>query len=304
MKTYAPAFVEQVNLAYHEEEAALYDGRHPEIMRDELERWARIAAAVAALKRERGALTVLDIGTGTGFAPERLASFLDAKDECILTDLSPAMMAHARKRLAGAPMRLRELVGPADRLDLPDGCADVVTMNSVVHHFPSPEAVFARVRGWLKPGGIVVIAHEPNALHYRNGVVLGLDRILRGARRLRDRLRGSGGASGDPFIDAVNRRLIASGAIAEPMKVEEIESITDIHSPTAGRSIKMERGFDPRAIARDAFPGYAVETFETSRFFGKADPGKVAALRPFIRAVERAWPEAGSLFLLILRKPS
>jgi SAM-dependent methyltransferase len=303
MNAYAPAFVERVNLAYHEEEASLYDGRHPEIMKDELERWSRVAELVASLKKARGKLTILDLGSGTGFVPERLAPALDTADECLLTDLSPAMMAHARTRLKGSPMRLRELIGAADRLDLPDGCADVVTMNSVVHHFPDTGAVFARVHRWLKPGGLVVIAHEPNALHYRNRPVLALDRLFRWQRRLRDRLRG-GATSGDTFIDGVNRRLMASKTISKPMTVEEIESITDIHSPTAGRIIRGERGFDPPEIARDAFSGYATERFETYRFFGKADPGKVAFLRPFVRAVERAWPDAGALFMLILRKPS
>ncbi len=303
MKSYTPEFVEKVNLAYHEEEAALYDGRHPEIMNDELARWGRVAEAVAALKRERKSLTVLDLGTGTGFVPERLASTLDAEDDCILTDLSPAMMAHARKRLVGFPARLREVIGPADRLDLRDGCADVVTMNSVVHHFPSTDAVFARVNAWLKPGGLVIIAHEPNALHYRNRIVLGLDRMFRWQRKMRDRLNGIGDSSGDPFIDAVNKRLVADGTLKEPMRAEEIESITDIHSPTAGRSIQAERGFDPHEIARSAFKGYAVETFETYRFFGKADPGKLAFLRPLVGAVERAWPDAGAMFILILKKP-
>lgn len=304
MKPHAPEFVEAVNLAYHEEEASLYDGRHPEIMNDELERWARVAGKVGELKKARGPLVILDLGSGTGFVPERLAPVLDAADECVLTDLSPAMMAHARTRLAGVPMRLREVIGAADRLDLPDGCADAVTMNSVVHHFPDTAAVFVRAHRWLKPGGLLVIAHEPNALHYRHRVVLALDRSFRALRKLRDRLNGVTASSGDPFIDGVNRRLLAAGVIKEPMKAEEIESITDIHSPTAGRTIRSERGFDPLSIAKEGFPGYAIEAFETYRFFGKADPGKAAPLRPFVRAVERAWPEAGSLFMLVLRKPA
>lgn len=87
------AFVEAVNLAYHEEEAVLYDGRHPEIMEAERGRWRLIAEAVAKLKRERGAITVLDLGTGTGFVPRQLSDVLDGGDSFVVSDLSPH---HAR----------------------------------------------------------------------------------------------------------------------------------------------------------------------------------------------------------------
>jgi len=305
MNDISPDFVRSVNLAYHEEEAAEYDSRHPEIFNDELGHWGRVAERIGALKAGlRRPIKVVDLGSGTGFVPLRLASVLGSDDEIVLTDLSPMMLKRARESLeaAGFKPRATFLEGSAESLALPPGTVDAVTMNSVVHHLPSPEQVFSAVDRMLRPGGLVVIAHEPNLLHFRHPVVGNLDRLIRFLRALKSmRIRSS--AASSPFIDRVNARLLERGVVKAPLAVEKIESIVDIHSPTAGRIVDAARGFDPRELAARSFPGYAVAHLETYRHFGKLDVAKRPWLARVQRAMERRWPEAGALFLVILQKP-
>ncbi len=301
-----PAFIEAVNLAYHEEEAAAYDGRHPEIFQEEVRRWDRVREAVAGLKRRLGRpIRLLDIGTGTGFVPRQLAPVLSPEDESVLTDMSPAMLDRCRQALAEArfPAKTTYVVGAASSLEADPVSFDVVTMNSVVHHFPDPAAVFRGVDRALRPGGLVVISHEPNALHFRHPIVGSLDRSLRLLRSLRGLLRGADSGSGNPFIDRVNQRLIAAGIVSAPLSAEKIESVVDIHSPTAGRTVRSERGFAPLKLAAESFSGYAVRLLLTYQHFGKVHLEKMKALAPVTSWIERTWPDAGALFLLILQKP-
>jgi len=304
-KGISPELVRAVNLAYHEEEAADYDSRHPEIFTDELGHWSRIAERVRALKAElKRPVTVVDLGSGTGFVPLRLASVLDGQDEFVLTDLSPTMLDRARESLAAANFapRVSYRVSGAESLDLAPASVDVVTMNSFIHHLPAPERAFSIVGQALRPGGIVVIAHEPNLLHFKNPIVGGLDRLIRALRKARGRKKRGMPAS-NPFIDRVNARLMSTGATESPLTAEKIESIVDIQSPTAGRAVDASRGFDPRAVASVSFPGYDVLDVQTYRHFGKLDVAKRPRLARLQHAMEKLWPFAGAMFLLILRKP-
>lgn len=305
MKDMTPEFVRAVNLAYHEEEAADYDGRHPEIFSDELSHWERIAERIRSLKTSLGRpIKLVDLGSGTGFVPLRLVSALDERDEAVLTDMSPAMLDRAQASLGAAGFKPRAsfVVTDAESLQLAAGSVDVVTMNSVVHHFPSPERVFTAVQRMLRPGGLVVIAHEPNLPHFNHPIIGNLDRFIRFLRALKQRkpLRA---AAGSPFIDRVNARLIGNKIVDRPLSPEEIESVVDIHSPTAGRIVDASRGFDPFALARRFFSGYAIDDVETYRYFGKLDVAKRPRLVRAQRALEKIWPKAGALFLMILRKP-
>lgn len=304
MKPTMPLNVEAINLAYHEEEAALYDGRHPEILKEEQSRWANTASAIAGLKRERGSITLLDLGTGTGFVPRQLSATLDERDTFIITDLSPTMLerAEANLKAEGFRPRLRSIIGPAEKLTLEQLSVDVVTMNSVVHHFPDVDAVFRVADRALCHGGLMIVSHEPNIRHFRHPIVGRLDRLFRLLRRVRNWRSVVGGGSGDPFIDRVNARLIARGVATKPLSPEEMESTVDIHSPTAGRIVRADRGFDPAGLVEHLLPGYAIEHLVTYNHFGKVNPHKSRWLRPLAELVERRWPQEGGLFTMVLKK--
>src|SRR5690242_1348083 len=94
----SPEFIREVNRLYHEGEAGVYDTYHPEIFTDEEKTWQRLGKF---LPKVASGTRVLDIGSGTGFVPGILGRLLAEKDTITLTDISPAMLAEARRKFAG-----------------------------------------------------------------------------------------------------------------------------------------------------------------------------------------------------------
>lgn len=100
-------------------------------------------------------LTVLDVGTGTGFMLLGVAPRVRA---FIGVDASEAMLARARENLAaaghpGADLRL----GSMEDLPVEEASVDVVLGNMVLHHAEAPGRALAEFVRVLRPGGRVVL---------------------------------------------------------------------------------------------------------------------------------------------------
>lgn len=292
-----PDFVREVNLAYHEEESAVYSGQHPEIFREETGRWSGIAERISALRDSGRPLRILDVGVGTGFVPLSIGHELRSEDEVVMTDLSEAMLDVARSALSEIECKKTFMVSAAKNLDFTEDSFDAVTMNSVLHHLPDGIEVLTSLSATLRSGGLIVVAHEPNVRHFNHLIIGGADRFLRFLKRMRYRK----GPSHSPFIDRVNARLMEADVIQEPMTVEEIESLVDIQSPTAGRTVRRERGFDPLKLGERL--GLETVLLETYRHLGKVGPAFLRRLGGIPKWLETRFPHEGALFTLILRKP-
>lgn len=112
----------------------------------------RLEVAVELLGEPRG--DVLDVGMGTG----RLCAELDRRGWRVSgVDLSPAMVAAARRRLPELAERLVE--GPIERLPFDDGSFDAVAATGVLeyatHDLAGAMAELARV---LRPQGLAVLS--------------------------------------------------------------------------------------------------------------------------------------------------
>lgn len=97
---------------------------------------------------------ILDVGCGTG----TLLHVLSVSDPTLGlagVDLSPEMLAVAKRRLEGAA-DLRE--GWAERLPFPDAAFDIAVSTSVLHYLPDPHAALAEMKRVLKPGGRAVVS--------------------------------------------------------------------------------------------------------------------------------------------------
>lgn len=96
---------------------------------------------------------VIDVGTGTARIPIELCR-LHSSCTVVATDLADHMLALARKNVVDAGLADRITVTRADAKEMTvDGEFDVVMSNSIVHHMPKPEQIFAELmrlgRGFL-----------------------------------------------------------------------------------------------------------------------------------------------------------
>ncbi len=100
--------------------------------------------------------TLVEVGIGTGSLLVKLASLCR---QLIGIDQSPAMLEAARERLAREQIRNCELrLGEMSFLPLADGSVDLVVLNMVLHHAPSPPAVLAEVVRVLAADGRILLA--------------------------------------------------------------------------------------------------------------------------------------------------
>jgi SAM-dependent methyltransferase len=99
--------------------------------------------------------TVLELGCGSG---ENTVPLLARGANVIALDISPHLVALARKRIEMANVRLMPTIVVASAYDVPlrDCSVDVVLCASVVHHLNIARAM-KELRRLLKPGGMVVV---------------------------------------------------------------------------------------------------------------------------------------------------
>ena len=116
---------------------------------------ADVAKTLLAVLPEGRLGRLIDIGTGTASLLSLLAPRIEAG---LGIDASPAMLALARTRLAGAGLT-HCTVRRADmyRLPLPDAGFDLATLQMVLHYAEDPAAVLAEAARVLRPGARLVI---------------------------------------------------------------------------------------------------------------------------------------------------
>lgn len=130
----------------------------------------------------RGRDRVLEMGYGTGLTARELTARAVPIE---LLEGSPLLAAQARRTHPGMVVHegLFEAFAPGP-------VYDAVLALHIAEHVDDPSALFALLRGWLRPGGRLVVA-VPNAesLHRRLAVEMGLQERL-DSRSERDHLLG------------------------------------------------------------------------------------------------------------------
>jgi RNA polymerase sigma factor (sigma-70 family) len=100
-------------------------------------------------------MTVLDVGTGTGYLAGMMAPLVG---DVIGVDCAPAMLTRAGEKMAQAGYQhvaFRE--GMAEQLPLATSSVDVAMCHMLLHHVVSPRTVLAELRRVVRPAGYVVI---------------------------------------------------------------------------------------------------------------------------------------------------
>lgn len=310
--------VRRVNVVYHDVEGAAYQNLHPEIFAGEAERWNRLADRYLRLAGE--SVVVLDIGCGTGFVGMQIGTALQATDRLICADVSAVMLKVAQSNLRPLPCPLEFIQLSDGKLPFTDSSCDVVTMNSTLHHVPNLSEFFHELGRVLRRGGRLIICHEPNKAYYsggiprlasklfapifiprqavgdtlrRLGVIDLVRRLLRPFSR-RDALYNS-------TLDEVNRILMAEGSIRTPLSQDQLTSLVDIHSPTAG-GFHPERGLDLPALAAEHLPGFVLELYETHNHLGDQLSLKNRLTRRLNARLAGKYPMQGATMVAVLRK--
>ena len=302
------ALVLRVNEVFHDMEGAAYGNVHPEIFESERRRWERLLDAYVA--GHAGAFRCVDLGCGTAFVSELLLRRLRGGDSLVCADVSDTMLGICGGKFSGngGGVALETLKLRDETIGLPDASADVVAMNSVLHHVPDARRLLEEIARVLKPGGVLLIGHEPNARFWRSAAMRFQYRAAHALvpKRLAANVLKALGLYGsavkskaDPFLDELNGRLLAEGTIATPLTRTDLSRLIDVHSPTAG-GFRFDEGFDPYSLLaglpRD---GLRVETYNHLSKMSDAP-----FLRPYAWLLGKLLPRTGATFFLAARKRS
>lgn len=174
--------------------------------------------------------TVLDLGSGGGFACFLAARAVGDKGHVIGVDMTPEMITKSRRNaekadLGNVDFRLGEL----ENLPVADGIVDVIISNCVINLSPEKERVFSDAFRVLKPGGrlaisdVVAIAELPD--------------------------------------DLKKDMAFYTGCIAGASPVQELESM--LHR-TGFENIQIKPKAESRTFIRDWMPGSKIEDYVVS----------------------------------------
>ena len=109
--------------------------------------------ALRLLKLPKGAV-VADVGAGSGYFTVRLAKLVGPAGRVYASDIQRGMLDLLAKNVAKARLdNVTPVLGALDDPRLPAGTMDLVIMVDVYHEFSQPQAMLARIRESLKPGG-------------------------------------------------------------------------------------------------------------------------------------------------------
>lgn len=107
----------------------------------------------------RSGETVLDLGSGAGFDAFLAAREVGASGRVIGVDMTPEMLARARRNAQAAGYRNVEFhEGNIEALPVADGSVDVVISNCVINLVPDKAAVYREVARVLRPGGRMIVS--------------------------------------------------------------------------------------------------------------------------------------------------
>jgi arsenite methyltransferase len=116
--------------------------------------------ALASLKRGE---VVLDLGSGGGFDVFIAGRNVGAKGRAIGVDMTPEMLAKARKNIAAYRKRskldnIEFRLGEIEHLPVADNSVNVVISNCVINLSPDKAQVWREIARVLKPGGRVAVS--------------------------------------------------------------------------------------------------------------------------------------------------
>ena len=149
---------------YHETNRAMH--------LSERTRWLQLLSSITVEGKD-----ILDIGTGSGFIP---SVFLHARvrfHSFTCSDISAELLADARLRLGKDSKQFLFVKLRNQKLPFADGSMDVIIVNSVLHHLPNRKKFYSETVRVLRPGGLLIVAHEPNKRFMQSKFLHGISKF-------------------------------------------------------------------------------------------------------------------------------
>lgn len=209
---------------YHDWEADRYDAKWSISFDQRCVDYARDRFAAIAGTAGWPYEKSLEIGAGTGFFSLNLRQ-AGVLDEVHVTDISPGMVAAAKRNADLLGFEIEGRVADAEGLPYEDATFDLVVGHAVIHHLPDVEHAFREMLRVLRPGGRVVICGEPT--RYGDYVARRLSRATWWAATRATRL---------PLVR--QRWARPKEELDESSRAAALEAVVDLHT------------FDPDALAR------------------------------------------------------
>ncbi len=280
---------------------------------EERDRWLKCKEYFNSKK----AITVLDIGTGTGFVPLTVAEFLKEKDTFICSDVSQEMLNLSKRKIDKKNFKCKfKFVKIEKKLPFNRESIDIITLDSVLHHIVDTDNFLSSLDKILKKNGYLIICHEPNAFCIHNfslklrGIILSL--ILDPKHSIKDYSRRFGLDKIPEFLFSLiskKRRKVVKKRKAIAAKITNLlieEGLTkrkysyeEIISELIDNQVS--NGFYPKKLASN----YEVVYFETYAHIGSLPEmhPNIKYIKNYSEALKRRYPEDGGLFFIILKKP-
>jgi SAM-dependent methyltransferase len=284
-----------VNVCFHRFESDVYDELHGD-MWESLPPQVELLASACVRAGAPEKIRMLDIGCGTGLATDSLmrSSLGPRVVEIDLLDTSTAMLARAQKRREQWNRPGQAIEGIVE--SVPAGKSyDLIITSSVLHHVPDLASFLKGVAALQMdaPGALFIHLQDPNgdcpndpqkAARMAEFAPKVPDTLARfKPSRILGRLkRELTGEQGQDYISKTNRELIAKGVITNPLSVDELFSITDIHVRDGGIYIEKMKTW---------LPDYELVRRQSYGFFGVL----ASHLPPALRIREEQYIRDGEL---------
>lgn len=145
------------NISYWTKRAAGYSAvNQEELATAQRKVWSDTLTALIAEHygdTPRGALRVLDIGTGPGFFAILLAQ---AGFDVTAMDCTEAMLGEARKNAGAMAECIDFRIGNAEEVPMPEASYDIVVTRNLTWNLQQPDKAYAEWLRVLKPGGLLL----------------------------------------------------------------------------------------------------------------------------------------------------
>ena len=228
--------IKRINYLYYKHLHDIYDESHPEVFEGCKIIWEKYFISHPVQRPVK----IIDIGCGTGFIYHIIQKLNIPCTSYIGLDYSRHMLNNI-KRLKGSIKPIC-CVADSSQLPLKSECADIITINSALHHFPQYNDVLNSIPSLLKQGGLLIIGHEPNRDFYNS-------LLCRIVSSIYIRL-GLGKKIAPDVVERINTDLISERLIESRLTSEGVIKNVEFNSPTdqSVSGIDPGKGFFIREI--------------------------------------------------------